>query len=248
LVLNILLNTPSWEILDSGKASAEANMCLDKKLLSELGSRKKALLHFYDWETESATYGFFLNPKEHLNLEGVKKRSLALARRPTGGGIVFHLWDLAFSVLVPASSPFFSSNTLDNYRFVNTAVLKAVGEFLNPAQPLTLTGDDEPALDRQCQRFCMAQPTKYDVLLSGRKIAGAAQRKTKEGFLHQGTIALVMPPRDYLQDVLLPATHVEKAMRAYTQPLLKEGASSEDIQAAKRTLRTLLSEYLIQGT
>ena len=35
---------------------------------------------------------------------------------------------------------------------------------------------------------CFANPVVSDVIESGRKIAGAAQRKTRSGLLHQGSI------------------------------------------------------------
>ena len=106
---------------------------------------------------------------------------------------MFHLWDLAFSVAVPADFAGVTMNTLDNYEFVNRRVLRAVEEFLKKRSELVLTPSDSAALDASCRRFCMAQPTKYDVVAHGRKIAGSAQRKRKGGFLHQGTIALTMP-------------------------------------------------------
>ncbi len=37
---------------------------------------------------------------------------------------------------------------------------------------------------------CFANPVRDDVMLLGRKIAGAAQRRTRGGFLHQGSIQL----------------------------------------------------------
>jgi lipoate---protein ligase len=233
-----------WEVVDTGVASAAANMRLDAQLLEDMHQSGRALLHFYDWEQESATYGYFLKVADYLNLEGVEKRRLSLARRPTGGGIVFHVWDFAFSVLVPATHRAFSSNALDNYAFVNRAVLQSVGHLVKPGGSLTLTPSDLVALDRPSSRFCMAQPTKYDVLLGGRKIAGAAQRKTKLGFLHQGTIALVMPPKDYLEDVLLPGTQVSEAMQIYTQPLLEPSATPAEMEEMKHSLRTLLLKYL----
>jgi lipoate---protein ligase len=246
MVIKILIHPPEWEVWDSGTRGADEIMSLDAKLLSELGNREKAILHFYEWRIPSATYGYLLKPEGYLNLKGVEKRGLSLARRPTGGGIVFHLWDLAFSVLVPARSPLFSLNTLDNYRWVNEAVLKAVQEFSHSSEgSLALTPSDGPVMDRQCQRFCMAQPTKFDLVLSGRKIAGAAQRKTRAGFLHQGTIALLMPPSDYLRDVLLPGSHVEKAMLTYTQPLLGMSASLEELNKAKQKLRALLQKQIL---
>lgn len=228
-----------WQIIDSGIKSAEENMLLDEELLSSIGS--DPILHFYDWEGDSATYGYFTNPAEYIDLDKAQKCGISFARRPTGGGIVFHKWDLAFSVLVPATSKYFSINTLDNYGFVNHAVLNAAMEFLQGG-PLELTKDDGQAFDPSCDRFCMAKPTKYDVVLQGRKIAGAAQRKRRQGFLHQGTIALAMPDED-LKEVLL-SPKVWEAMLAHTSPLLGQSTTQERIQEARQELKWLLQKHL----
>ena len=92
-------------------------------------------------------------------------------------------------------------------------MLHAVDEFMSRSG-LTLTPTDFEPLDTHCNHFCMAKPTKYDLIWQGRKIAGAAQRKTRSGFLHQGTISLLMPPEDYLQRILLPGTEVANAMKS----------------------------------
>ncbi|MDN3506871.1 MAG: hypothetical protein P0S96_06545 [Simkaniaceae bacterium] len=219
-----------WNILDTGTQSAKANMKLDHDLLENLDQQTQPILHFYDWEGDSATYGHFVNPSDFLNLEEVNNRKLHLAKRPTGGGIVFHIWDFAFSLLVPASHEYFSENTLENYAFVNNAVLAAVSPFISNQPELIV--EDAQSQDVSCERFCMARPTKYDVVFNGRKIAGAAQRKTKKGFLHQGTIALKMPDEEFLQSVLLPNTKVMDAMRAQTFPLqLERSAIKEALQS-----------------
>src|SRR5262249_49694531 len=140
-----------------------------------------------------ATYGHFIAPSQFLNLSAMADLGLDLAQRPTGGGITFHLSDLAFSMLIPASHPGYSANTLANYAFINHLVAKAIKEFMHLSkEPLLLP--IEPALsDPKAAHFCMAKPTKYDLMLDGRKVAGAAQRRTKFGFLHQGTISLALP-------------------------------------------------------
>ena len=176
----------------------------------------------------------------------MQELSLQLARRPTGGGIVFHLWDMAFSVLVPSHCPEFSTSTLDNYAFINNAVLASIKEYLNDIPPLSLTLNDYSSLDKDCSRFCMAKPTKYDVMWGGKKVAGAAQRKTKKGYLHQGTISLLIPPEDYLNQILLPGTRVKEAMLAHTCPLL--GASFAEISSAKLHLRELLATHLTKSS
>ncbi|MBS0653380.1 MAG: hypothetical protein JSR39_07635 [Verrucomicrobia bacterium] len=235
-----------WEILDTGIRSAAENMQIDAELLEGAWDKTRPILHLYDWEGDCATYGYFVDPGKYLNLDGVKKRNLNLARRPTGGGIVFHVWDMAFSVVVPSCRPEFSLNTLDNYGFVNRAVLGAVKEFIREHSDLTLIPEDFAAMDLQCQHFCMAKPTKYDLVLEGKKIAGAAQRKTKGGFLHQGTISLVMPPEDYLRDVLRDDSHVLEAMKLYTFPILGNQASVHETREAKAFLKTLLATHLNQ--
>lgn len=237
-----------WMILDTGPRGAEENMHFDTCLLENVEASPRPVLHFYDWAKESATYGWFTEPSTLLNLDEVQHLSLELARRPTGGGIVFHQWDLAFSVLVPSHCPEFSTNTLDNYAFVNRAVLAAVKEYLDHIPPLSLTVEDAPSWDKDCSRFCMARPTKYDVMWEGKKIAGAAQRKTRKGYLHQGTIALVMPPDNWLDQILLPGTRVKEAMFAHTCPLLGRSASAEQLTGARRRLRELLATHLTQSS
>ncbi|MBS0648606.1 MAG: hypothetical protein JSS10_05195 [Verrucomicrobia bacterium] len=209
----------AWNILERQAASARANMEMDSQLLEGLGDQEKPILHLYAWERESLTFGYFMKPEELLNLEEAEMRGIDWARRPTGGGTVFHLWDLAFSVLIPAKSPLFSTNTLDNYNLINRVVKDVVKEFIGGE--ISLTPDDAPFSDPTCTHFCMARPTKYDVMLQGKKIAGAAQRKTKEGFLHQGTLALISPDEELLT-ALLPSAAVREAMMRTTFPLLQE--------------------------
>src|SRR5262245_13891861 len=99
-----------WDIIETSLAPASEIMDKDARLLEDLSAHRRPILHFYQWERDSATYGYFTNPGNYLNLSRAEKRGLALAKRPTGGGIVFHVWDLAFSVLVPANCTFFSNN------------------------------------------------------------------------------------------------------------------------------------------
>lgn len=242
ILIHIILM--KWQILDTGVAPADKNMALDTELLENLGGQP--ILHFYEWERPSISYGYFIQPGKFLNLNNIKKHGIDLARRPTGGGIVFHLWDMAFSVLVPACSPHFSLNTLENYALINRAALAAVEAFLGK-DSWELISEDAPAAEKACSSFCMAKPTKYDVVLKGRKIAGAAQRKVRQGFLHQGTIALVMPPEEMLRELLLPEGGVVEAILGHTMPLLGKTATEQEIRSAKKQLQLLLQKSLSQN-
>ena len=236
-----------WQLLDTGKQSAAANMELDAQLLAELGAGDAPLIHFYEWSEESATYGHFLSIERLINLAEAKRRGVHFARRPTGGGLLFHRFDFAFSVLVPAASRFFSLNTLANYHFINRAVKKAVQTFLEKSPEALGLLDQEPLpLDPQCRYFCMAKPTKYDVMVGAQKVAGAAQRRTKKGYLHQGSIALLPPDRPFLRALLLPGTQVYEAMQAQTFSLLGSQPTPQEVNKARALLKKQLIFYLTQ--
>lgn len=219
-------------------------MLLDVKLLESISSGgKQPILHLYDWDGPSATYGYFIDPYAFLNGRAVKETGLQLARRPTGGGIVFHVSDFAFTILVPSGHEAYSVNTMDNYAFVNNIVIGIVKQFAGGGSP-SLLPTDGVAISKHAVHFCMAKPTKYDVILDGRKIGGAAQRRTKNGFLHQGTISLAMPDEGLLQQILLPGTGVLEAMQANTGSLLKGKPDLQQIRSARNRLREVFSQCL----
>jgi lipoate---protein ligase len=204
------------QVLDTGSHPAQENMLLDERLLIEMDANAAPILHLYKWDGPSATYGYFIDPAKYLDLNKLRQQRIALARRPTGGGIVFHIWDLAFSFLMPASHPRFSLNTLDNYRFVNESVLEVMKEFLQLIGPLEIIPQNYSSTAIEAESFCMARPTIYDVVYQGRKIAGAAQRRRKNGYLHQGTISLALPQIGLLSELLLSEKSVVQAMMAYS--------------------------------
>lgn len=193
-------------------------MSSDFDLLASLESRRSPLLHLYEWSEPSITYGYFTKPERFLDLKRCEEAGLDLARRPTGGGIIFHLTDFAFSFFLPASHPLFSQNTLANYDFVNRVVMKAIEQLL-PKRASLLPQDPTP-ITPSCASFCMAKPTIYDIIIDGKKVGGAAQRKTRHGLLHQGSISLQLPPFDLLEKILLPTTEVIEAMKQHSYPLL----------------------------
>lgn len=235
------------QLLDTGIAEAQENMSLDVRFLGEIDPLGIPILHFYDWARPSLTVGHFIDVEKYLDLEKMAIHGLEMARRPTGGGIVFHIWDLAFSFLMPANHSACSANTLDNYKFVNEVVLEAVKEYLSLQDGVVLTPQHEPEMGPNCAHFCMARPTIYDVVYQGMKIAGAAQRRTKRGYLHQGTISLAFPHLGLLRSVLLSKEEVLLAMSNYSFAPLGRLWTSDTLKQARMDLKALLyQKFLIK--
>lgn len=217
-------------LIDSGKMAPQVIMDKDASLLETLD---QPILHLYEWQGPSLTYGYFIDPYQHLSKEGLHKHNIAIARRPTGGGIIFHLTDFAFSILIPASHPKFSVNTLENYAWINQWIAYALQPFLKMAPELLV-----PQQKTVSDFFCMAKPTQFDILINGKKVGGAAQRRTKKGFLHQGSISLALPPEHILHDVIKREETIRE-MKNATYSFLDH---SQGIEALRHQVRACLVE------
>lgn len=224
------------KIIHSGALPAEENMRLDTRLLENLKDQQQPILRFYEWASLSATIGHFIKPEDFLDLNALNQEGVTLARRPTGGGILFHPWDFTFSFLMPVTHPHFSLNTLENYAYVNNKIIEAIYQLSGLKAYL-----HTPCLCSNDPRFCMAHLTRYDVEWQGKKIAGAAQRKTKWGYLHQGSLSLHFPDFNFLDKVLLNKKLVTD-MRAYAFSL------HDAFQVNRKTLTKSLEEVFFTQT
>src|SRR4030095_3419457 len=109
-------------------------------------------------------------------------RERDLVRRWTGGGIVFHGDDLTYSIVIPASDSVFDESSIAIYEKIHRALAEALNGSCRRAE---LVGSARGA-ERTPQRGvpttdCFANPVHADVMLNGRKIAGAAQPRTRRG-------------------------------------------------------------------
>ncbi|MCH9609348.1 MAG: Octanoyltransferase LipM [Chlamydiales bacterium] len=211
---------------------AAENMALDSALLEDLAIDKMPIVHFYEWEQNAVTYGHFVDPKKFLK----KRDALDLAKRPTGGGMLFHLADFAFSVIVPADHPSYSNDPLESYAFINKKVSRAASHLGAPA---LLKETPKEGVEG----FCMAKPTKYDVMVGGQKMGGAAQRRTRNGYLHQGTISLGLLSKEFLETFL--KEEVVEAMHNTTFAPLGSKWTQKELEEARALVKHRLQEEFL---
>ncbi len=230
----------SGQVIESGRLPPMEIMAKDAWLLETLNSTHSPFLHLYEWETSCLTYGYFTRPADYLHLEALERWGIQKARRPTGGGIIFHLTDLAFSILLPSSHPCFSSNTLENYAFINQKVAEVIVHFTAQQAYPSLLAKEISSINSECQGFCMAKPTPYDLMIENKKVGGAAQRRTRQGLLHQASLSLTFPPQTILSTVLKQEVNVLQAMQKHSYCLLPFSATQQDLEEARHRLKELL--------
>jgi len=233
------------KVIDSGILSPEAIMLKDARLLENLQHEPRPILHFYEWEGKSLTYGYFAQPEEYLNLSLLQDLDLKIARRPTGGGIIFHLTDFAFSILIPAGHPHYSLNCLDNYVFINQLIARAILELTN----LSVQADlwvDEGGVKESLPNFCMVKPTRFDLVVNGKKVGGAAQRRKKWGFLHQGSVSLCLPPREILQPLIKDPVFFQAILKG-SYPLMEYLPNVRNLKEARKGMRFIIQKTLLMN-
>jgi lipoate-protein ligase A len=182
----------SWRLLYTGNNTAAMNMAIDEVLLRQQGEEALPTLRFYGWTRPSFSFGYFQKIAEAVDLPKCQQRGIDLVRRPTGGGTVIHGWDLTYSVAVPLDNPLIPKDTLGSYRLISEGIITGLRQLGIKAEHYSERANSDDML----RNICLTNPTKYDVLIDGKKVAGAAQRRKQGIMLHQGYIALDMPPDD----------------------------------------------------
>lgn len=154
--------------------SAAMNMAIDEALLE---TAKIPSMRFYRWNSLALSFGYFGKFADVANYAAQRD----LVRRWTGGGIVFHGDDLTYSIIIPTSAEFFSASSKMVYAAIHSALRDTLITHGEQAQLAA-------AARQKISESCFANPVHADVLVNGRKVAGGAQRRTRAGLLHQGSI------------------------------------------------------------
>jgi lipoate-protein ligase A len=174
------------DILPTRTAGAAENMAIDFLLLQRYPNEKAPRFRHYDWRAPALTFGFgqkiaFVRGQLPLG------ETFDLCRRPTGGGIVDHRNDWTYALVIPRGHALEEQPATSSYRAIHEALaggLRAqrVAAAIKPAA--------DPA-DDLAPGVCFARAEIHDVIeeRTGRKIAGAAQKRNKHGLLFQGSVA-----------------------------------------------------------
>jgi lipoate-protein ligase A len=216
----------TWDFWDDGCHDPAFNMAADEVLLESSQERGRPLLRFYGLDCLAVSIGYV----QRLD---AAPAGFAVVRRPTGGGVVYHDHDFTYTVVVPTGHWLMNLDRVQSYDRINQAVQAGLAELSCMAD---LADADIPHSVDRLTMVCFQNPTKYDVLLNGVKIAGSAQRRTVHGLLHQGSIHFGGPlpyPRPRLAQALHHAFGT--VLNIDTVPFIPTDALLQDIALRRDT-------------
>ena len=159
--------------MDPVHRNGPAQMACDEALLADA---EEAVLRVFRWSEPWVSAGYFVPWSEAQ----ATRPDLPVCRRWTGGGVVVHEQDFTFALVAPRSETWARQRPDESYRVLHLAAAEA----LNAAGVDAVLFDGGSASGAEC----FSGPVRYDVMSGARKIAGGAQRRTKRGLLHQGSI------------------------------------------------------------
>lgn len=165
-------------------------MAIDEALLRSFDpATSLPVLRLYGWNPPALSLGRFQKAAGVLDLERCRADGVALVRRVTGGGVIYHADELTYSlVCAPGQIPP-ASSIKDSFR-VLTGFLLAFYRGLG--LEAFYAADVVPEGTRLGERtaFCFAGKESFDIIANGYKIGGNAQRRLKGAIFQHGSIPL----------------------------------------------------------
>lgn len=172
------------DILPRQAADAVVNMAADQMLLEHYPASDRVRFRAFAWSEPSYTFGV---SQSWAKYRALVPAHIPLVRRCTGGGLVSHLDDWTFALVIPPAHPLFPADAMATYASVHEALLAAL---VAQGQPVKLSPVPEGQREFQAPHACAQRAEPNDLVRSddGRKVAGAAQKRTRTGLLIEGYI------------------------------------------------------------
>lgn len=172
----------NWRLILDPLLDGRENMAVDEAVLtsSDAVPEFTPTLRLYGWRTPAISIGC------HQGADGFADSGLPVVRRVTGGRAVLHDSEITYSIVAPVTHPLFSGGITAAYSEISRCILSALRDAGVNAEMAEMTRVG--AAGERRARACFSAPSRHELLVNGRKIAGSAQRRFKNAFLQHGSI------------------------------------------------------------
>lgn len=183
-------NDHIWRLIVTPPLTGAENMAIDEALLRSFDPEaSRPLLRLYGWNPPALSLGRFQKASGVLDLERCRADKVAVVRRVTGGGVIYHAEELTYAlVCAPGQIPP-TASIKDSFRVLTGFLLAFYRRLgLDPSYAADIAPEGARLGERTA--FCFAGKESFDILAGGRKIGGNAQRRLKGVIFQHGSIPL----------------------------------------------------------
>jgi lipoate-protein ligase A len=172
-------------------ATGPANMALDESLLEWVAEvQDSVFLRTYGWTEPTLSLGYFQDLSQAL--AEPRWQGVPLVRRPTGGGAIWHEHELTYAIVLPPRHARARPNTAF-YQAVHSAIAATLGaQGLNACRRAALELEPRGGKKVLPRRpfLCFRDRDPEDIVTSGFKVVGSAQRRHAGAILQHGSVLL----------------------------------------------------------
>ncbi len=239
-----------WRILPFQVLDAFNNMAIDEAVLRGADSGcSPPTLRFYGWNPSAVSLGYFQDYEKEVNSEACLALGIDIVRRPTGGKAVLHENEITYSVVASRDNPLFPDTILGTYKVISSCLAGALATLGINAS----IAEDTPLKNRSdgLHSFCFSDPSRFELLASGRKICGSAQIRARKAFLQHGSLLLGFDPQKTARALFRdpgPKAEASMARSVTSMADFRVSASGIDIkEALTDSFRKVLDIELFEG-
>lgn len=177
-----------FRLIRSRSADAASNMAFDEKIFHRYMEDGIPVFRVYGWGSPSFTYGVSQKPENEIDVERCALDGIQIAKRMTGGGLLFHHNEITYSFICAKEDIGEPDTVFVSYRKI-CAFLISFYRSLGLDASFALEAEDFKVLCAP-HELCSASREKYDIVINGKKIGGNAQKRKRRAVFQHGSIPI----------------------------------------------------------
>jgi lipoyl(octanoyl) transferase len=200
-----------WRLLPYRRVDAAENMAIDEAVFRErVRTKAPPTLRFYGWQRPAVSIGRFQDARREIDIAACRRLGIPIVRRPTGGKAVLHERELTYAVIAGDDVPLFPPDILETYRIISDCIGAGLADCGIRAE---MQREGRGGAAGALCASCFAVPSRYELLVAGRKICGSAQMRSRGVFLQHGALLMAFDPARTCAVMLPHGDRVKQAAR-----------------------------------
>ncbi|MBI5287034.1 MAG: lipoate--protein ligase family protein, partial [Deltaproteobacteria bacterium] len=174
-----------WRLIIDLPRGGHENMAIDEAIFYACqDGLSPSTVRFYGWIQPTLSLGFS-QKVVGLYVSRCQDLGIPVVRRITGGGAVLHDKELTYSIICKRDEPLFREGILGAYRIISgcfVSALKGIG-----VKAESRVKSRESRVEKN-EYSCFHTPSRFEVVVEGKKLIGSAQKRSSNAFLQHGSI------------------------------------------------------------
>ena len=159
-------------------------MAVDQALLQSVEDSGMPVVRIYGWQPATLSLGYF---QSYTDREShCESLPCSVVRRASGGGAIVHDQETTYSLCIPSSSRWARQNT-EVYSTVHACISESLSDWDVEVVSFKKPTEEPPPTSGR-PFLCFQRRYPGDLIFSGQKVVGSAQRRSKTALLQHGSI------------------------------------------------------------